>query len=474
MTVKHGRSAPRHVVRLERLPPSPEEVERGLSLSRSDRVLVQQGLASLGLDVGFADGVFGLRTRAAIRSYQRTKGLAETGYLTREVFEALAALGKEAQARPKWPEGKKFRDCAECPEMVVIPAGSYQMGSLLDDSWRYDDEGPVHRVTISAPFAVGKYEVTFSEWDACRGDGGCSRNPDDEGWGRGDRPVVDVSWEDAQEYVRWLSAETGGEYRLLSESEWEYVARGGSSTSRYWGGSERGQCLHANGADRSAERSYSDWTVASCDDGYVRTSPVGSFRANGFGLHDVSGNVLEWVEDCWHDSYVGAPSDGGAWTSGVRVRPACVAWRIVGQPSEAPAFRVSRHVLHRKPELLRRFSRIQDAGLSLASLPLVRGARGRSPISANLISGPRLNATESSMLLARRPDEGEEIVRIAGRTDSSAPVSAIGAPRNMPQATKLALMGRSPLADFRDRGTVARIPARHRVGGPVRSGSARG
>ena len=171
-------------------------------------------------------------------------------------------------------------------------------------------------MTIGAPFAVGVYEVTFAEWDACESDDGCGwLGPDDEGWGRGRRPVINVSWHDAQAYVRWLS-ETGEEYRLLSESEWEYVARGGTRTARYWGESSSGQCRHANGADHTAKRHQSGWTVASCDDGHYRTAPVGSFGPNAYGIYDALGNVWEWVEDCWNGSYGGAPRDGSAWESG--------------------------------------------------------------------------------------------------------------------------------------------------------------
>ena len=194
-----------------------------------------------------------------------------------------------------------FRDCAKCPEMVVVPAGSFRMGlpEWLQD--RDSDEGPVHEVTIAESFAVGVYEVTFDEWDACRRGGGCSHHPDDEGWGRGRRPVIDVSWEDAQEYVRWLSRETGKRYRLLSASVWEYVARAGTTTE-FWWGNEIGR-----------NRANCDGCGSRWDN--VQTAPVGSFSANGFGLHDVHGNVSEWVEDCSHD-LVGAPKDGSAWTSG--------------------------------------------------------------------------------------------------------------------------------------------------------------
>ncbi len=175
------------------------------------------------------------------------------------------------------------------------------MGSPSHETVR-DDEVPVHRVRIPESFAVGVYEVTFAEWAACRRGGGCTHDPGDLGWGRGERPVVHVSWSDAKEYVRWLSGETGAGYRLLSESEWEYVARAGTS-SRYWWG---------DGVGRN--RANCDGCGSRWDD--EETSPVGSFSANGFGLHDVHGNVWEWVEDCWHDDYEGAPSDGRAWATG--------------------------------------------------------------------------------------------------------------------------------------------------------------
>ena len=210
--------------------------------------------------------------------------------------------------------GEVFRDCDRCPEMVAVPAGSFTMGSPSSESGRDGDEGPQRQVEISSPFAVGVYEVTFAEWDACVSDGGCGGyHPDDQGWGRGRRPVINVSWDDAKAYASWLSRETGESYRLLSEAEWEYAARAGTATARYWGESASGQRGYANGADRTAKRHQSGWTVVDCDDGHYRTAPVGSFRPNRFGLHDVLGNVWEWVEDCWHDSYAGAPRDGHAW-----------------------------------------------------------------------------------------------------------------------------------------------------------------
>ena len=213
--------------------------------------------------------------------------------------------------------GGSFRDCANCPEMVVVPSGSFMMGSPGGESGRYVNEGPRHRVRIGYRFAVGVYEVTFGEWDACASAGGCGGyRPDDRGWGRGNRPVMNVSWNDAQGYVRWLSERTRERYRLLSESEWEYVSRAGTTAARYWGESSREQCHYGNGADETARRHESGWTVAPCDDGYYRTSPAGNYEPNAFGLHDVLGNVWEWTQDCWNDSYAGAPADGSAWGRG--------------------------------------------------------------------------------------------------------------------------------------------------------------
>jgi len=183
------------------------------------------------------------------------------------------------------------------PEMVVIPAGGFSMGCVsgLDC---YDDEKPVHQVTISQPFAVSKFEITFEDYDRFAGPG----KTDDQGWGRGRVPVMKVSWNDAKEYVAWLSAQTGRPYRLLSEAEWEYAARAGSATKYAWGNSIENNRANCYGCG-------SQWD-------YEQTAPVGSFEPNAFGLHDVHGNVYEWVEDCWNGSYEGAPEDGGAWLSG--------------------------------------------------------------------------------------------------------------------------------------------------------------
>ena len=204
--------------------------------------------------------------------------------------------------------GDTFEDCIECPEMVVIAPGTFIMGSPRSEEMHHSSQEPQHRVEISYHFAVGKYEVTFREWDACVSAGGCSHHPDDLGRGRGSQPVVDVNWEDAREYVNWLSRKTGQNYRLLSESEWEYVARAGTTGPFHFGST-----ISTDQANYDGHYTYGEGRPGIRR---IQTVPVGSFPGNGFGLHDVHGNVFEWVEDCWHDSYDGAPEDGSAWVSG--------------------------------------------------------------------------------------------------------------------------------------------------------------
>ena len=204
-----------------------------------------------------------------------------------------------AKAKQTWNPGDTFQDGPGCPKLVVIPSGSFMMGSPEKEAGSYDDEHPMHEVRIDYRLAVGVYPVTFDEWNACVSDGGCGGYvPEDNGWGRGNRPVVNVSWEDAKRYVGWLSWKTGKGYRLLSESEWEYVARAGTKTSYWWGSSIGGNRANCDGCGSRYDNE--------------RTSPVGSFSENAFGLYDVHGNVQEWVEDCWNGDYDGAPTDGSA------------------------------------------------------------------------------------------------------------------------------------------------------------------
>lgn len=201
-----------------------------------------------------------------------------------------------------------FKDCDHCPAMVVIPAGSFMMGSPADEPQSNDREGPQHKVTIDKPFAMGKFEITFDEWDACVAAGSCNgHEPGDRGWGRGRRPVILVSWDHAKTYVRWLSDQTGKRYRLPSEAEWEYAARAGTASPF-----STGQTITTDQANFNGGYTYNGSA-----EGVFRqqTSAVGSFPANAFGLHDIHGNLYEFVEDCWHESYVGAPDDGSPWVS---------------------------------------------------------------------------------------------------------------------------------------------------------------
>jgi formylglycine-generating enzyme required for sulfatase activity len=192
-----------------------------------------------------------------------------------------------------------FRECAkDCPEMIIVPGGQFTMGSSPTETGRFENEGPQHEVTIVQPFAISKFDVTFDDWDACVSVGGCART-DDQGFGRGRRPVINVSWNDAQGYVSWLSRMTGKSYRLLSEAEWEYTARAGTTTAFYWGAEIGNGNIYCNGCG-------SEWDLKS-------TSPVDFFKPNLFGLYDMIGNVWQWVQDCYHDNYNGAPADGSAW-----------------------------------------------------------------------------------------------------------------------------------------------------------------
>ena len=227
--------------------------------------------------------------------------------------------------------GTVLRDCAVCPEMIVVPAGSFEMGSPPHEEGRHNSEGPVRQVTISRPFAVGKFEVTRKEFEyfiqatgwetgsscwAWLDDGFGARSDlgwESPGYRQSDRdPVVCVSWDDAQAYVSWLSAEAKKRYRLLSEAEWEYVARAKTTGPFHFGSTVSTDFANYDGNftyDHGPRGEYRG-----------RTTPVGRFPSNDFGLHDLHGNVWEWVEDCWHGDYRGAPTDEAAWTAGVDCR----------------------------------------------------------------------------------------------------------------------------------------------------------
>ena len=214
-----------------------------------------------------------------------------------KVSNAPLSPEQERALKPK----DTFKECTNCPEMIVVPAGSFTMGSPANEQGRHSDESPQHTVTFARQFAVGRFALTFDEWDACVADDGCSGyKPSDQGWGRGRRPVINVSRDEATAFMAWLSRKTGKPYRLLTEAEWEYAARAGTTTAYYWGDDIGKGNANCDGCG-------SQWDAK-------QTSPVGSFKPNAFGLYDMAGNVLQWVQDCYH-TYNGAPTDGSAWTS---------------------------------------------------------------------------------------------------------------------------------------------------------------
>jgi formylglycine-generating enzyme required for sulfatase activity len=261
--------------------------------------------------VGVIIGLIGLINESYIKEKWRGYAIVRP-FAAANIWPHVLESAAEQTLKPR----DSFRECAVeqgkdyCPEMIVVPAGLFTMGSPPTEKGRYDDEGPQHQVTIAKPFAVSKYELTFAEWDTCVAFGDCAQHPQDVGWGRGPRPVIYVSWDDAQQYLAWLSKMTGKPYRLLSEAEYEYAARAGTLTAYPWGDDVGKNNANCDGCG-------SMWDNR-------RTAPVGSFPPNNFGLYDMVGNVWEWVEDCYHPSYevqapkgkVGAPADGSAWTVG--------------------------------------------------------------------------------------------------------------------------------------------------------------
>lgn len=242
-------------------------------------------------------------------------------------------------AEPSRAAGSVFRDCDDCPEMVVIPAGRFVMGtpSAAPASGAPAAEADAVVIDLSLAFALGRYEVTRGQFARFIADSGHEPRPGCRNWEpalarftedarRGwqnpavpaapvdEHPVTCVSFADAQAYVQWLARETGERYRLPSEAEWEYATRAGSTTLRPWGDSPEAGCEHANTYDLGAEAGYRlGWPNAGCRDGFADLAPVGQFSANAFGLHDVIGNVQEWVQDCATGSYAGRPRDGRAW-----------------------------------------------------------------------------------------------------------------------------------------------------------------
>ena len=326
-------------------------VTRAQDLPNADREFIEQSIKRDALEQAQREGLRRRTRQMAALAGALVLGIgAGLAWSNRDYLEARAVVLAEVlwpkvlsgQAERALPPGHNFKECAHCPEMVVVPAGQFTMGSPKDEEGHYDDEDPPHKVTIGRAFAVSRFEITSDEWDACVILGGCAWPAPEIGWGRGKRPVMNVRWDDAQQYVRWLSNRTGKPYRLLSEAEWEYAARAGSDKAYSWGdeiGKGNANCLTCG----------SEWD-------FRQTAPVGSVAANAFGLYDMLGNVGEWVEDCYHGNYEGGPCGRLAVVLGRGLqsprRPRrCLELRSTGPPLGPP-----RRGQHRHPERQHRFS----------------------------------------------------------------------------------------------------------------------
>ena len=281
---------------------------------------------------------------------KQAEAMAQAEERARTQAAANAQESPRAAARP----GTVFQDCADCPRMVVIPAGEFTMGSPASEAERGVDEGPQRVVSIAKPFALGRSEVTVAEFrrfadesgykteaerdaraQGCSGfiyadpAAGSSGAPTVTSWRSPglaqaeSHPVLCVSWNDARAYAQWLSKKTGKRYRLPSEAEWEYAARAGSVAARYWGDDPVQACRFANVADQSRFQTWGFGQKHECTDGHYFTAPAGGYAPNRFGLYDMLGNAWEWTEDCWNASYAGAPSDGSAWLSGDCAQRVC-------------------------------------------------------------------------------------------------------------------------------------------------------
>jgi formylglycine-generating enzyme required for sulfatase activity len=293
------------------------------------------------------------QTQAMVQAEERARAVAATAV-------------KEAPRAVRRP-GTVFQDCPDCPRMVVIPAGDFTMGSPASESGRAVDEGPQRQVSIAQPFALGRSEVTVAEFRRFVEESGYKTEAERDTRAQGcsgfvyadpaadnsgpqavtswrspglaqaqidSHPVLCVSWNDARAYAQWLSRKTGKRYRLPAEAEWEYAARAGSTSARYWGEDADQACRFANVADQSRFQTWGFGQKHECTDGHYFTAPAGGYAPNRFGLYDMLGNVWEWTEDCWNASYAGAPQDGIAWTAGDCAQRVCRG----GSWSTAPRF----------------------------------------------------------------------------------------------------------------------------------------
>ena len=324
-------------------------------------------LDPIAVELSFWESIRGSKEPALYRAYIDRYPKGQFVELARIFALAATKAGETRKAETSPAEqarreahkpGKVFSDCSDCPPMVVIPAGEFTMGSPASEAGRFDHEGPQRTVKIAQPFALGRNEVTFGEFERFAAEAGYKTEAERDvgkpgcfGFNYSDRaakkadwqaerswrnpgfeqntdrdPVICVSWNDAKAYIRWLSGKTAKTYRLPTEAEWEYAARAGTKTARYWGDDPNQACLYANVGDLSIYKTgvgagTRTWLRPSgrrheCNDGRYLTAPAGSYRPNGFGLYDMLGNVWEWTEDCWNASYKGAPADGSVWLTG--------------------------------------------------------------------------------------------------------------------------------------------------------------
>ncbi len=260
----------------------------------------ESGAVAKELEFGYLTKYFG--DQAEVQVFAKELILEGRKDAAKELNEAVRVLGRAASSvlHRIAKDFKTSRYLSQFPQMVTLPKGQFVMGSPHEEVKRSLNNVPQHMVRIDYELAVGKYPVTFHQWDVCVKDGGTKYIPSDNGWGRGNSPVINVSWDDIQLYLRWLSKVTGKTYRLLSEAEWEYAARAGSQTTYSFGDDEKELGRYAWFDENSGGK----------------THPVGEKLPNSFGLYDMHGNVFEWTQDCWNGSYNGAPNDGSAWTAG--------------------------------------------------------------------------------------------------------------------------------------------------------------
>lgn len=301
------------------LPPDMLALEARLSAEAGDVLRAKTALDAYFSKVQASDPDYAA-SRALLRQIEPKLAKAKADRIAQLAAAAKESSAREGDVRERMAETaaarkrieadvarrvEYFRDCPTCPEMTPIKPGGFLNGDPTGIGSK--DERPAHYVTIAKPYALGRYEVTFDEWDACVADGGCKSKANDEGWGRGQLPVINVNWFDAQEYVTWLSAKTGQRYRLPSNAEWEFAARAGTTTDFHWGATISHEFANYGGEECCGGK-------VEGTDQWFHTAPTGSFAPNANGLYDVLGNVREWTEDCSHDNgYVGAPTDGSAW-----------------------------------------------------------------------------------------------------------------------------------------------------------------